>query len=199
MISFSGDGTDPDDGALPASAFSWSVDFLRDASVEPISAAQGKSGSFTVPTSGRDFSGNTRYRITLTVTDSAGLKDTKSVAVVPRKVNLRLETAPSGGTIHLDAVAKAAPAVYDTLVGLQHTLEVRDQAIGGSNYTFDTWSDGGARLHTITAPATDTTYTATLKAVVSTAPPAFVQTRAGEANAASRRRSRSPTTTPPAI
>ena len=183
VISFSGDGTDPDDGALPASAFSWSVDFLRDASVEPISAAQGKSGSFTVPISGRDFSGNTRYRITLTVTDSAGLKDTKSVVVVPRKVNLRLETAPSGGTIHLDGVAKAAPAVYDTLVGLQHTLEVRDQAIGGSNYTFDTWSDGGARLHTITAPATDTTYTATLKAVVTTAPPAFVQARAGEANA----------------
>ena len=145
MISFSGDGTDPDDGALPASAFSWSVDFLRDASVEPISAAQGKSGSFTIPISGRDFSGNTRYRITLTVTDSAGLKDTKSVVVVPRKVNLRLETAPSGGTIHLDGVAKAAPAVYDTLVGLQHTLEVRDQAIGGGNYTFDTWSDGGAQ------------------------------------------------------
>ena len=31
-----------------------------------------KSGTFTIPTSGHDFSGNTRYRITLTVTDSTG-------------------------------------------------------------------------------------------------------------------------------
>ena len=82
VISFSGDGTDPDDGALPASAYSWTVDFLRDATVEPIQATQGKSGSFTIPTTGRDFSGNTRYRITLTVTDSAGLTDTKSVVVL---------------------------------------------------------------------------------------------------------------------
>jgi glucose/arabinose dehydrogenase len=180
VVSFSGDGTDPDDGALPASAYSWSVDFLSGATVQPVQTTTGKTGSFTVPTSGRDFSGNTRYRITLTVTDSAGLKDTKSVVVLPQKVNLRLETAPTGGTVLLDGVAKTAPTVYDTLVGMQHTLEVRDQAIGSSNYTFDSWSDGGARVHTITAPATDTTYTATLKAVVSTAPPAFVQAKAAE-------------------
>ena len=36
-----------------------------------------KSGSFTIPTSGHDFSGNTRYRITLTVTDSDGLTSTQ--------------------------------------------------------------------------------------------------------------------------
>ena len=40
-----------------------------------------KSGTFTIPTTGHDFSGNTRYRITLTVTDSNGLTDTKSVII----------------------------------------------------------------------------------------------------------------------
>ena len=182
VISYSGDGTDPDDGALPASAYSWSVDFLRDSTVEPIQATQGKTGSFTIPTTGRDFSGNTRYRITLTVTDSAGLKDTKSVTVLPQKVNLTFATSPAGGTVHVDGVAKATPAVVDTLVGSQFTIEARDQVIGGTNYTFDTWSDGGAKLHTVTAPASAQTYTATLKAVVSTAPPAFVQARAAESN-----------------
>ena len=94
--------------------------------------------------------------------------------------SVRVATAPSGGTIHLDGVAKATPAVYDTLVGLHHTIEARDQAIGTTNYTFDSWSDGGARAHTITVPPADTTLTATLKAVPSTAPPAFVQVRAAE-------------------
>jgi glucose/arabinose dehydrogenase/PKD repeat protein len=182
VISYSGDGNDPDDGALPASAYSWSVDFLRGTTVEPIQATQGKTGSFTIPTTGRDFSGNTRYRITLTVKDSAGLTDTKSVTLLPQKVNLTFATSPTGGTVHVDGVAKSTPAVVDTLVGSQFTIEARDQVINGNNYTFDTWSDGGAKLHTITAPTTAQTYTATMKAVVSTAPPAFVQARAGESN-----------------
>jgi hypothetical protein len=35
------------------------------------------------------------------------------------------------------------------------------QTIGGSTYTFSSWSDGGAASHTVVAPATPTTYTAT--------------------------------------
>ena len=145
MINFSGDGTDPDDGALPASAFTWNVDFLHDGHVHPGLVLQNsKSGSFTIPSTGHDFSGNTRYRITLTVTDSAGLTNTKSVVVWPQKVNLTLRTVPAGGVIYLDGIARTTPTVYDTLVGYQHTIEARDQTIGTSDYTFDTWSDGGA-------------------------------------------------------
>ena len=74
VITYSGDGTDPDDGALPASAFSWNIDFLHDGHVHPGTPITGvKSGTFTIPTSGHDFEGNTRYRISLTVTDSNGL------------------------------------------------------------------------------------------------------------------------------
>ena len=73
VISYSGTGTDPEDGTLPASAFTWSIDFLHDGHVHPGTPVTGvKSGSFTIPTSGHDFSGNTRYRLTLTVTDSNG-------------------------------------------------------------------------------------------------------------------------------
>ena len=88
----------------------------------------------------------------------------------------------AGGTIYLDGIAKTTPAVSDTLVGFQHTIEARDQAIGANNYTFGSWSDGGARLHTITVPATDQSYTATLNQTTATAPPAFVQTQAAESN-----------------
>ena len=78
VIAYSGDGSDPDDGRLPDSAFTWNIDFLHDGHVHPGTPITGvRSGSFTIPTSGHDFSGNTRYRITLTVRDSTGLTSTR--------------------------------------------------------------------------------------------------------------------------
>ena len=161
MISYSGDGTDPDDGSLPASAFTWNIDFLHDGHAHPGTPITGtRNGSFTIPTSGHDFSGNTRYRITLTVRDSDGLTSTRSVTVNPQKVNLSFDTVPSGRTLYLDGIAKTTPFVHDTLVGFNHTIEARDQTAGNTAYTFASWSDGGARQHTITVPASPATYTA---------------------------------------
>jgi PKD repeat protein len=152
VISYSGDGTDPDDGALPASAYSWSVDFLRGTTVEPIQATTGKTGSFTVPITGRDFSGNTRYRITLTVTDSAGPEGHQVGHRAAAEGQPHLRHLPGGRDDPRRRVAKSTPATIDTLVGSQFTIEARDQTIGCTSYTFDTWSDGGAKLHTVTAP-----------------------------------------------
>ena len=171
VIAFSGSATDPEDGALPASAFSWSIDFLHDGHVHPAQTLNGAtSGSFTIPTSGHDFSGNTRYRITLTVTDTSGLRDTKSVIVWPEKVNLTFNTAPATGlTLFLDGIAKTAPFTYDTLIGFSHTIEARSQTVGNTNYAFSAWSDGGAQTHALIVPAADQSYTATYTA--SPAPP----------------------------
>ncbi len=162
MISYSGDGTDPDDGPLPDSAFTWNIDFLHDGHVHPGTPITGvRSGSFTIPTSGHDFSGNTRYRITLTVKDSTGLTATKAVTVYPTKVNLSFDTVPSGRTIYLDGIAKVTPFVYDTLVGFTHTVEARNQIAGNTSYTFASWSDGGGQQHSITVPNSAQSYTAT--------------------------------------
>jgi glucose/arabinose dehydrogenase len=179
VISFSGDATDPDDGALPASAFTWNVDFLHEGHVHPGTPVTGtKNGTFTIPTTGHDFSGNTRYRITLTVTDSTGLTDTKSVTIYPQKVNLTFETVPTGRTLYLDGIARTTPFTYDTLVGFNHAIEARNQTSGSSTYTFRSWSDGGAQQHTIVVPSTAQTYTATYTVTSTPAPIAFVQVRA---------------------
>jgi glucose/arabinose dehydrogenase/PKD repeat protein len=178
VISFSGSATDPDDGTLPASAYTWNIDFLHDGHVHPGLVQSGvKSGTFTIPTSGHDFSGNTRYRITLTVTDSNGLTDTKSVTVFPHKVNLSFASAPSGLTLYIDGIAKTTPFVQDTLTGFQHTIEARNQSLGGSSYAFTSWSDGGAQTHTITVPEADRSFTATYQ-LSSPATPTFVQVAA---------------------
>jgi PKD repeat protein len=171
VISFSGTATDPDDGTLAASAFTWNLDFLHDGHVHPGPVFTGvKSGTFTIPTSGHDFSGNTRYRFTLTVTDSNGLKDTKTVTVWPQKINLTFNTVPNGLTIYLDGIAKGAQFVYDTLVGFGHTIEARNQASSTTSYTFQSWSDGGAQTHTITVPASAQSYTAIYNVATSSTP-----------------------------
>jgi glucose/arabinose dehydrogenase/chitodextrinase len=165
IITFNGDGADPDDGALPASAFSWTIDFLHDGHVHPGQVITGvKSGSFTIPTSGHDFSGLTRYRVMLTVTDSNGLTNTKTALVWPQKVNLTFNSVPTGNTLYLDGVALATPFVHDDLIGFNHTIEARNQTIGSTNYTFSSWSDGGAQTHALVVPATDQSYTATYTA-----------------------------------
>jgi hypothetical protein len=148
---------------------------LHEGHVHPGTPVTGvKSGTFTIPTSGHDFSGNTRYRITLTVTDSTGLTDTKSVLIYPDKVNLSFATVPSGLTLYLDGIAKTTPFVYDDLIGFTHTIEARNQTAGGTAYTFQSWSDGGAQTHTIMVPSTNQSYTATYRATT-VATPTFVQ------------------------
>jgi glucose/arabinose dehydrogenase/chitodextrinase len=161
VIAYRGDANDDEDGVLPASAFSWTIDFLHEGHVHPGSTLTGaKSGSFTIPTSGHDFEGNTRYRISLTVTDSHGLTTSKSVIVQPEKVDLTFNTVPAGLTLYVDGVARTTPATVDTLIGFTHTIEARDQSAAGSTYTFASWSDGGAPTHTITVPASNQSYTA---------------------------------------
>jgi glucose/arabinose dehydrogenase len=165
VITYNGQGTDADDGTLPASAFTWNIDFLHDGHVHPGTPVTGVTGgSFTIPMSGHDFSGNTRYRITLTVKDSTGLTSTRSVTVYPEKVNLSFDTVPTGRTLYFDGIARTAPFVADTLAGFTHTVEARDQTAGGTAYTFSSWSDGGAQQHTITVPDTAQSYTATFTA-----------------------------------
>ena len=148
-----GDATDVEDGPLPVSAYTWNIDFLHEGHVHPGTPITGvKSGTFTIPTNGHDFSGNTRYRITLTVVDSDGLTSTRAVTIYPDKVNLTFDTAPSGLTLYLDGIARITPFVHDTLIGFTHTIEARNQTSGAGSYTFSSWSDGGAQQHTIVVP-----------------------------------------------
>ena len=56
-------------------------------------------------------------------------------------MNLTFDTAPGGLTLYLDGIAHTAPFVYDDIIGFNHTIEARNQAIGGNTYNFASWSE----------------------------------------------------------
>jgi len=173
VISFAGTATDLEDGPLPASAYSWTILFHHDTHVHPtLGPTSGvTAGTFTIPTTGHDFSGATSYEIILTVTDSAGLSSTRSVFIYPHKVDLTFVTDPPGLAITVDGVNSTTPYVKDTLTGFQHVIAAFDQAQGATNYGFVSWSDAGAQTHTVTAGDTGASYTATFQSTTVTAFP----------------------------
>ena len=165
VISYAGTATDPEDGTLGASAFTWRVDFHHDTHSHPFipSTSGATSGSFTVPTTGHTET-NVWYRIFLTVRDSAGATQTTFRDVLPRKVNLTIATSPPGLQLRLDAQPTATPLTFESVVGIVRGLDApATQASGGTTYEFVSWSDGGAASHNISTPAANTSYTATYR------------------------------------
>ena len=59
----------------------------------------------------------------------------------------------------------ASPATFIWTQGAQHTVTWlgSSAAFAGSRYSFQSWADGGANPRTIVVPASDTSYSATLK------------------------------------
>jgi glucose/arabinose dehydrogenase len=162
VIQYSGTGLDGDGNPLPASAFSWTIVFHHDEHVHPGGTISGVTGgSFTIPSSGHDFSGATSYEFILTVTDTNGLSASKSVTIFPDKVNLTFSTIPSGLSLDLDGIRRLAPFVVDAVKGFQYTINAPAQTVNGVPYTFVSWSDGGGPTHQIVVPTFDASWTAT--------------------------------------
>ena len=162
-INYAGTGTDPEDGTLPASAFTWEVVFHHDTHTHPFVAPTtgATSGSFTIPRLG-EVATNVFYRIHLTVRDSIGLMHTVTRDIVPRVANITLQTNPAGLQLTLDGTPLSTPATIPNVVGMTRTLGVvSPQTSGSTSFVFSSWSDGGAASHNINVPATNTTYTAT--------------------------------------
>ncbi len=162
IINYAGTGTDAEDGVLPASGFTWKVDFHHDDHFHPFlpDTSGAKSGSFIIPTTG-ETSANVWYRIHLTVRDSGGLAHSSFRDILPRTSTLTLQTNPSGLQLKLDGQPVTSPYSFVGVVGITRTLEaVSPQTLGGTTYVFSSWSDGGAASHSISTPATNTTYTA---------------------------------------
>ncbi|MFP2929775.1 PQQ-dependent sugar dehydrogenase [Pyxidicoccus sp. 3LG] len=162
VISYSGIATDAEDGLLPASAFTWRVDFHHAEHLHPFvpPTSGARSGTFTIPDTG-EVSADVWYRIHLSVTDSSGATHAVYRDVYPRKVKLTLATSPTGLQVTLDGQPVTTPLEVQSVVGLLRSLGVvSPQAVGAATYVFSHWAHGGAAQQDVRTPEVDTRYTA---------------------------------------
>ncbi|HEX6964074.1 MAG TPA: NPCBM/NEW2 domain-containing protein, partial [Lacipirellula sp.] len=169
-ITYSGSASDLEDGALPASALTWRVDFHHNVHshplIPPTSGVTG--GQFTIPTN-TETAHDVWYRINLTVTDSAGLTTTTFRDVIPEKSDFVVQTNMPGGVgdVFVDNLAKTAPHDVTGVVNVERTIEVpASQQVGGTLGFFDQWIDGvTTRQRAISTPEDDTAYVALYRGV----------------------------------
>ncbi|HTM46178.1 MAG TPA: hypothetical protein VL137_14560, partial [Polyangiaceae bacterium] len=161
-LNFAGTGTDPEDGALPPSAFTWRIDFHHDTHTHPAMPDTSgiTSGSFQIPNTG-ETSTNVWYRVYLTVRDSMGFTSTTFRDVNPVVSSFTLASNPTGLQLTLDGQPVTAPFSTNSVVGMQRVLGATSpQNANGKTWAFASWSDSGAPTHTITTAPSATTYTA---------------------------------------
>ncbi|MEV0228470.1 LamG-like jellyroll fold domain-containing protein [Nonomuraea sp. NPDC050786] len=159
-INFSGTGTDAQDGTIPGTRMKWTLIMDHCPSTcheHEITTFTGASGSFQAP----DHEYPSHLELRLTVTDAQGLTDTKSVLLQPRTVNLTFQSSPPGLQVGFNSEQTTTPFTRTVIVGSSNSISAPSpQTLSGQSYSFGSWSDGGAAVHNVVAPATATTYTA---------------------------------------
>lgn len=172
VLTLQGQATDPQDGPLPGTALDWEVRLHHVDSDSPgsahwhphASAAGTANATFTAPAP-EDLGATalSYVEIVLTATDSGGLTGSVVRFLQPQRINATFATNPAGLPLVVNAQTITTTRTLVLWPGWQIGLEAPALQPGGptGTYTFQSWSHGGPRTQTITAPTTSSTYTAT--------------------------------------
>jgi hypothetical protein len=154
-ITYGGSATDAQDGTLPASKLSWTIEYITGGVVRPFDTRTGVAGgSFVVPTVTPYTKTDVNFRITLTATDSAGATFSVERQLQPQISTIKFAANVSGVSILLDGQPQPTPSTITSLRGLQRTIEApASVVVNGATYAFNAWSDGGLRSRTASIPA----------------------------------------------
>ena len=166
-VTLNGAATDAQDGSLPDNRLTWEVilHHNNDHTHPFVPATAGNNITFTAPAP-EDLAAaaGSFLEIRLTATDANGLSATVVRNFQPRRVNITLATNPTGLNLTVNGGLITGGTNFVSWDGYALNVNAPDQTSGGQSYVFQSWSDGGARTHTIVTPPAATTYTATFQA-----------------------------------
>jgi PKD repeat protein len=151
VLTLTGQATDFEDGALPASAFSWTAVLRHGDHTHPYAGPLPGNDVALVAPAPEDLAAaaTSALEIELTATDSRGASHTVVRRLEPRLVAVSFATSPPGLQIEVNGLALAGPALRLSWEGYALGLNAPDQSFHGRNYVFAGWSDGGARSHSV--------------------------------------------------
>jgi glucose/arabinose dehydrogenase len=160
-IAFAGSATDEQDGDLDPTRLNWKLVIQHCPSNCHDHTPQTWTGtdhdSFPAP----DHEYPAYLELTLTATDSGGLTDTRTIRLDPKTVTLSFASNPSGLALTLNSANFTTPFTRTVIQGSANGLAApTPQTLPSGTYDFTSWSDGGARVHSITANG-DRSFTAT--------------------------------------
>lgn len=155
-VTFEGEGLDLQDGELGGNSLSWTLRLNHNDHTHPdgLPPLSGETGSFVAPDHGDD----TSLTLCLTATDSSDNVATSCVNLFFETVAYTLTTEPSGLALSWEGATRTTPFTVETNTNAEQTLVALLEQDG---LTFDSWSDGGERVHAITIGETPQTLTAT--------------------------------------
>lgn len=162
-ITFSGVGSDQEDGVLDGAALTWQIDFHHDTHSHPFfPATTGLTGGQFVIPANSETSSNVWYRIHLTATDSAGLTTEVIRDIYPEKSDFTVEANLNGVVIAVDNQPKITPESITGVVGVNRSFEAPLLATGGGQTgRFVQWLDGETEaFREVATPEDDTAYVA---------------------------------------
>jgi PKD repeat protein len=129
-------------------------------------------GSFPAP----DHEYPSYLELQLTATDAQGASAVTSIQLDPQTVGLSFQSSPTGMQLSVGTFSGVAPFTRSVIINSANSVSAPNQSLAGTSYVFSSWSDGGAQTHTITAPASAASYTATFVPSAANRPPVAVAT-----------------------
>ena len=131
---YSGHATDPDQGALPASALSWELIIHHCTTpstchIHDIQTFAGvSSGTFNAP----DHDYPSYLELQLTATDAGGLKTTTSVLLQPKTVDLTFSVGAVGAlTDAVESSSSVTPFTRTVIINSNNSISARHAADAG--------------------------------------------------------------------
>lgn len=163
-IVLQGQATDAEDGELTDASLTWRVLLHHNTHTHPFFPPTNGNGLALLAPAPENLEAAAAsfLEIELTATDSNGLKTTVSQALMPLTVEIQFLSNPPGAKLRIDNELVTTPMTFSSWVNYGVSVSAESQpAADGRLILFDSWSDGAAASHTIVAPASPATYTAT--------------------------------------
>ena len=151
-ISFSGHGTDAEDGTIPAASLRWDVVMMHcpaDCHEHLVQTFTGvASGSFPAP----DHEYPSHLELRLSATDSHGTTRRTSIELWPKTATINVASSPTGVPISVGSDPVVSPSSTTIIAGGSVSLgPPLATTIGGKRYRFSTWNDTQTRVRDVVA------------------------------------------------
>ncbi|HET7506916.1 MAG TPA: hypothetical protein VFJ53_01030, partial [Solirubrobacterales bacterium] len=121
--------------------------------LHPLTSSDTASGQVTAESDGFP----SKFRLEFTATDSRGMSSSQVVELDPRTIELHVQSDPAGVELSLNGASSAEPLTASMIAGEPATVVAPPSAVlGGVEYLFAGWSDGGERIHEVTSLQSET-------------------------------------------